>query len=155
MASRRGFSLTELMVVLAVILLLAALIFPAIGPARRQARMRQSAATVAEAMRLARSLAIAHSAAYSLSFETTAVPQEVRIYSGGGSPDEPDRIERLPEGIEFHPEPPVDGAVVFRPDGSCDGNYTVGLRNKLTTTDTRQVAVQAASGRVTVAGGAR
>ena len=159
--SRCGFSLIEMAVVLAVLILLAAMIVPTIGPLRRQGRMRVGAATVAEALRLARSLAIAHSSVYKLDFETFADPHrpdEVRIYSGTGDRNRYDRLEKLPEAVRFKVALPPDGTVCFYPDGSCPGNFTIRIQDAGTAgaqKDQRTIEVKAASGRVSVSGGAR
>jgi type II secretory pathway pseudopilin PulG len=155
----RGFSLIEMVVVLGILIMLAAMIVPTIGPMRRQGRMRVGAATVAEALRLARSLAITQSAVYGVDFDLTANPQEIRIFSGPtGSKTNFDRAEKLPEGVVFSgfsPAPPVS----FQPDGSCSGNFTVRVQDAKavagTQKDDRSIEIKAASGRIAVSGGAR
>ncbi len=144
----RGFSLTEMVVVLAILMLLMAIIIPTIGPMRRQGRMKAGVASVAGALRLARSMAIAQSAIYSVDFETSTDPDEVRIYSGTGSKSKPDRIELLPERVSLHPPLPADGALQFQPDGSCSGSFTVTIRGEKD--DEYRIKVSPANGRVSV-----
>jgi prepilin-type N-terminal cleavage/methylation domain-containing protein len=155
----RGFSLIEMVVVLGILILLAAMIVPTIGPMRRQGRMRVGAATVAEALRLARSLAITYSTVYKIDFETATDPDEVRIYSGTGDKDHYDRLEKLPADVQFQGLPPANGAVCFYPDGSCSGNFTVRVQDAKavagTQKDDRSIEIKAASGRIAVSGGAR
>ena len=153
--SRRGFSLVEVVVVLGILLVLAAIILPTLGPMRRQGRMRVGAAAVAETLRLARSLAITHSAVYCVDFEFSIVPAEMHIISG--DPPSVDHVEKLPEGVEFFDTGtlPAVGALNFRPDGSCAGTFTINIRNHDSAADTRRIEVKAASGQIVVTGGAR
>ena len=144
----RGFSLTEMAVVLAILILLMAIIIPTIGPMRRQGRMKAASASVAGALRSARSLAIAQSAIYNVDFETATSPDEVRIYSGTGSKSKPDRVELLPEGVSFRPPLPADGALWFRPDGSCSGSFTATVRGEKD--DEYRIKVSPAGGQVSV-----
>lgn len=147
--SSRGFSLTEMVVVLAILMLLMAIIIPIIGPMRRQGRMKAGCAAVAGALRTARSMAIAQSAIYKVDFETSTDPDEVRIYSGTGSKSKPDRIELLPERVDFYPPSlPADGALRFQPDGSCSGSFTVTIRGEKD--DEYRIKVSPANGRVSV-----
>jgi prepilin-type N-terminal cleavage/methylation domain-containing protein len=144
---RGGFSLTELVVVLAILILLAAAILPVIGPMRKRGRLRVASETVAGALRSARSLAIAQCAVYSVEFEVGTDPHQVRIWSGTGSKADPDRIEKLPGDTRLYscsPAPPVQ----FEPDGSCRKAFTVAVRGA----DDREhrVKVSPASGYVKV-----
>ncbi len=140
----RGFSLTEMVVVLAILMLLMAIIIPTIGPMRRQGRMKAGCASVAGALRLARSMAIAQSAIYKVDFETSTDPDEVRIHTG--DKDKPDRVEKLPEGVDFV-TPTATGT--FQPDGSCSGSFTVTIRGEKD--DEYKIMVSPANGRVSVA----
>jgi len=146
-------------VALGVLILLAAMIIPTIGPMRRQGRMRVGAATVAESLRLARSLAIAHSSVYKIDFETAADPDEVRIYSGTGDKDHYDRLEKLPADVRFQGALPIAGAGCCYADGSCSGNFTVWVQDAKAVAgahvDNRSIEIKAASGRIAVSGGAR
>jgi Tfp pilus assembly protein FimT len=158
--SSRGYSLMELVVVLGIIIVLAAMIVPTVGPMRRQGRMRVGAATVAESLRLARSLAVSQSVYYCVDFDPVATPQQIIVFQGvTGSKASPERVDRLPEGVRFQGATPADGLVLFNPDGSCSGNFTVKIRNADSAPgipmDERTIAVTAASGRVSVSGGSR
>lgn len=144
--SSRGFSLTEMVVVLAILMLLMAIIIPIIGPMRRQGRMKAGCAAVAGALRTARSMAITQSAIYSVEFETSTDPDEVRIYSGlTGSKSNPDRVELLPAGVTLKSVPPP---IKFQPDGSCSGSFTVTIRGEKD--DEYRIKVSPANGRVSV-----
>ena len=143
----RGFSLTEMVVVVAILMLLAAAIIPAIGPMRRRGRLRVASATVAGALRTARSLAIAQSTVYSVEFETAADPDEVRIWSGSGSKIKPDRVMELPKLTRVtgcSPAPPIE----FDPDGSCRKAFTVSVRGE--TDSVHRIKVSPASGYIKV-----
>lgn len=145
----RGFSLTEMVVVLAILMLLMAIIIPTIGPMRRQGRMKAASASVAGTLRLARSMAIAQSAVYNVEFETSTSPDEVRIYSGTGSKSRPDRVELLPEGVVLKSvSPSLPPPIRFQPDGSCSNSFTVTIRGEKD--DEYRIKVSPASGQVSV-----
>ena len=152
--SRRGFSLTELAVVLGVLILAAAIIFPSIGALKRQGRLRVGAATVAESLRTARSLAIAQSAAYSVDSPTTS---QIRIYPGSAAYASGPvyRVETLPRGVLRESMAPA--FVSFQPDGSLaqTGDLAVVIRDEQPKPDKRTITVKAASGRIAVSGGSR
>jgi type II secretion system protein H len=148
----RGFSLIELMVVLAIIMVLTAIIVPTIGPMRRQGRMRIGAATVAESLRLARSMAIAQSAAYSVD---SPDPYRFRVYPGSEAYVSPNPVletRSLPEGVVLEMIAPP--SVSFQPDGSCSGIVVV-IRSLQPPIERRTIEAKAANGRVAVTGGSR
>ena len=68
MRSRRGFTLTELLVVVAIIILLVAVSVPAFLSATKAGRLSAGVRTVQAALMAARNLAIAHNAIYSVEF---------------------------------------------------------------------------------------
>jgi prepilin-type N-terminal cleavage/methylation domain-containing protein len=147
--SRRGFTLIELAAVLGIIILLAAMIAPTVGPMRRQGRVRVGAAAVAESLRLARSLAIAQSSVYSVDLPAA---RQIRIYAGGGACVASDQIfqtSALPENVIR--ESVVPAFVNFQPDGSSSG-FTVVIRADDRASERRTIGVSA-SGRVSVSGG--
>ncbi len=144
--------MVELVVALGVLMILAAMVVPTIEPMRRQGRLRVGAATVAESLRLARSLAIAQSAAYGVDSPDAG---RIRIYSGGGACASPDMVyetRQLPERVlrESLSAPYVS----FQPDGSCSGLVVV-IRDRDQASDKRTIEAKVASGRVSVSGGSR
>lgn len=148
----RGFSLIELVVVLAIIMILAAIIVPTIGPTRRQGKMRVGAATVAEALRLARSTAIAQSTPYSVD---SPDPYRFRVYPGSGAYVSPSPVletRSLPEGVTLESISP--SSVSFQPDGSCSGIVVV-IRSLQPPIERRTIEAKAANGRVAVTEGSR
>jgi prepilin-type N-terminal cleavage/methylation domain-containing protein len=145
--SGQGFSLIELVVVLAILLVLMAALLPIIGPLRRRGRLNVASSVVAGALRTARSMAIARSAVYSVEFETAGDLDEARIYSGSGSKLKADLVEQLPRDHSIYSCTPAT-AIRFDPDGTCRGTYSIKVRSP----DGREhtVTVSAASGYVKV-----
>ncbi len=122
--SKRGFSLTELVVVVAILMLLAAAILPIIGPLRKRSKLKAASGAVAGVLRSARSMAIAHSTVYSVEFETASETDRAVVYSGTGSKLNPDGSEELPQGTSIYscsPVPPIR----FDPDGTCRATHSV------------------------------
>ena len=141
-----GFSLTEVVVVMAILMVMLAAALPIIGPMRQRGRLNVASGAIAGSLRTARSLAIAHSAVYSVEFETAGDVDEARIYSGSaGSKLNADLVEQLPKDYSVSPLPPV---ISFEPDGTCRGTYSI----KIQSPDGREhtVTVSAASGNVKV-----
>ncbi len=138
--------------VLAILILLAAMILPTIGPMRRQGRMRVAASTVAESLRLARSLAIAQSAPYSVDWLDD---HRLRIYGGFGAFAAASPVvdtTSLPDGVVRQSASAT--SVSFQPDGSCSGIVVV-IHDSNQTSDTRTIDAKVASGRISVSGGSR
>ncbi len=147
-SSSPGFSLTEMVVVLAILLVLMAALLPIIGPLRRRGRLNVASGAVAGSLRTARSMAIARSTVYSVEFETAGDVDEARIYSGStGSKLNADLVEQLPRDHSIYSCTPAT-PIRFEPDGSCQGTYSIKVRGP----DGREhtVAVNAASGGVKV-----
>jgi prepilin-type N-terminal cleavage/methylation domain-containing protein len=144
---RQGFSLTEVVVVLAILVVLLAAVLPVIGPMRRQNRLRLGANAVAGSLRAARSLAIARSAPCYVYAEAAGEPDRMRLYFASSTDSELEEV--LPGGVRLVAPLPADGALWFDPDGSCSLSFTFLVRNDRG--DEYQVAVGAASGRVKIA----
>lgn len=108
-----GFSLVELLIVVAVLAMAAAFSLPALRGSMSAFRLRASADTVAGELDAARVMAISRGAVYEVRFTTNTV--YVR------DPQDPNRPPRLPkqldEGIGV-----VTGPVIsFQPRGTCSG----------------------------------
>ena len=140
----RGFSLTEMLVVIAILILLMAAVLPALGPMRRRNDLRVGATTVAGALRSARSLAISRSRLCYVYANQIPDPDPDEILLYQDSVDKPDREERLPEGISINSI--SSQPIVFRPDGSALNACTIVVENR--SGYRRSVTVAAVSGRV-------
>jgi hypothetical protein len=96
---------------------------------RRQSRLRAGAAEVAATVRAARSLAITRSAACYVYTDTSADPDEVRLYFATSKDAE--LVGRLPEGVNLVAPSGEVSVGLFEPDGSpsspiSDFEITVG-----------------------------
>jgi len=143
----RGFTLTEMAVVVAILILMAAAILPVIGPMRRQSRLRAGAGEVAGALRSARSLAIARSATCQVRTDTSADPDEVRLYLPGSIT--PDLSGRLPDGISLVAPAGEASAGFFDPDGSPRGAFSLTVKDDRD--DRYCISVSPGSGQVGIA----
>jgi len=97
-------------------------VLPALGPMRRQSRLKAGANEVAGALRTARSLAIARSAACHVYSSTAADPEEVRLYFAWSA--SPEASARLAEGVSIVSAPAGLGAY-FGPDGSPSSAFEI------------------------------
>lgn len=154
----RGFTITELLVVLGVLLLAAAALLPSIGPLRRKGRMRLGAARLAGTLRLARSLAIANSACYQLRGDASGETVKLHVYSGRADPPQPGDLYatvELPAAVGVDASgPPLPAFFYFWPDGSASGSLEVVLVHRDDAREKRRVEVRRASGAVRVVGSA-
>jgi type II secretion system protein H len=115
---RGGFSLLELILVIAILGMLAAVVLPSLPGALESARLRGSAGEVRATLTLARTLAVSESRGRSVSFD---------LGSGEFGIDGDARKWLLPDGIRLAAVRLGDAAaergvvrVRFRPDGSAD-----------------------------------
>jgi prepilin-type N-terminal cleavage/methylation domain-containing protein len=74
-----GFSLLEVMTVLALILMMSAVTFMSLQPMMRQQRVNNAYNTVLGAMRQARDNSVAQRTSYVVTFDDTVTPQTVRV----------------------------------------------------------------------------
>jgi general secretion pathway protein H len=115
---RGGFSLLELILVIAVLSMLAAVVIPSLPGALESARLRGCAGEVRATLTLARTLAVSESRGRSVSFD---------LDSGEYGVDGDARKWLLPDGILLAAVRLGDAAaergvvrIRFRPDGSAD-----------------------------------
>jgi general secretion pathway protein H len=141
----RGFTLLELLVVLAIIALLLAITPPLITAAIPGAELKASARRVAAGLRLAREEAIrtGHDVAFTLDLETRSFEVDGRFRRG-----------KLPKGLDLKLEAAETemldeqrGAVRFFPDGSSTGGRVILSRHDAG----YQVGVQWLTGRIRTA----
>ena len=144
---RPGFTLLEVMLVMAVILIMAAVAFPTLSAMWGDVRVKAAADQVRAAWTEARARAIEDNRPYRFSVEPgtgkfRVAPDAPEFWDGsnsGGSTDEnapAPHIEEgtLPDSISFEVpnDLPSDGTwstvAVFKPDGSCDADIEIILK---------------------------
>ncbi len=151
MPARRGFTLLELLLVLAILVILGALVLPAVENSFAEVRLQAGADNLKAKLAEARSHAIAEQRPYRFAVKPNSSNYRV-------APDNPDQWgeqppvpqaptedglsvkpfvveDKLPESIQFQfapgSEPQSSGGwskvVAFQPDGSCDDDRTIRL----------------------------
>lgn len=122
-----GFSLIEMMSVVAIIIVLASISFVSLVPVLKQQRVNNAYNTTLSALRLARDNAVAQRTSYSVTFSTTAVPNTITVsptlatFQGAQSTV----VYKLPTDVTFE----VEGAFASTPapDGYGTGLVAVDL----------------------------
>lgn len=138
----KGFSLVEIMGVIVLVIILAALAAPSFDRAMDWYRVQSSANMIAGEMEAARVLAVSRGASYRLNFDSGNNTVTVIDID---DPDNPPRVpKRLERGVSFS-QPGKD--IIFYPRGHASVAETVRVSNKKG--DALQVAVLI-SGKVTV-----
>jgi prepilin-type N-terminal cleavage/methylation domain-containing protein len=151
--TRKGVTLIELIIVMVIIAIGAALMVPNIGGWMHHYRLRSAARDVVSVMRTAQIKAVSHNLPYGVAFDTGA--QEFQLYrdSGGLQPD--GASNGFPTGVTFNIVSfPVDGTlnkhfVSFFPDSTASDDGTIVLTNKTKGVQrTRTVQVSKSTGRI-------
>lgn len=151
--NRKGITLIELLIVLVIICIGAALMVPNIGAWIHHYRLRSAARDVVSVMRTAQMKAVSSNSRYGVVFDTGT--QEFQLYrdSGGLQPD--GASNGLPTGVTFNSVSfPVDGIlnkrfVGFLPDSTASDDGTIVLANTTKGVErTRTVEVSKSTGRI-------
>jgi prepilin-type N-terminal cleavage/methylation domain-containing protein len=148
--NRKGITLIELIIVLVIICIGAALMVPSMGGWMHHYRLRSSARDIVSVMRTAQIKAVSQNLRYGVAFDTGS--REFRIYrdSGGLQPD--GASTGLPAGVTFNSVSfPVNGTlnkpfVGFFPDSTASDDGTIVLLN--TKGAQRTVEVSKSTGRI-------
>ena len=109
-----GFSAIELMVVIGVAILLAAITIPTIAGMMRSSRLTSSANSCAAMVRTARTMAIASSSVYCFQIDAADDPVVVGVYDGADNCRSEARLEDGIAAAASHA-----GRLEFQPDGSA------------------------------------
>jgi len=154
-----GFTAIELMVVIGIIIIIAALTIPTIAGLMRSTRLASSTNTCAAMIRTARALAIASSEIYCFELDDSGDPALVGVYDDFAAPPtypkgRPNSEARLESDIAV--SSPDGARLEFQPDGSArlDGQtvpiatYTVELAEE--GGRTRRIRVKGLTGMVSI-----
>ncbi len=119
---RRGYTLMEVMVVLLVLALAAAVVAPAVGRGADNLRARAEVAGVASFLRAAREQAIARNAPYEVWVDPDAGLLVLKASSADGSGAGAVRAtKRLSAPVRIEADPPLARTVTFLPQGLSSG----------------------------------
>lgn len=115
-ASTRGFSLIELLIVVAIILIISAVTIINLPPALAAMRMNSAVNMTAETLKFARGQAFANRAVYSVTFTLPSTLTVTQVATG--------RVVQqvlLPTGVSFDAEPGIPSVAGTTPDGFGTG----------------------------------
>jgi prepilin-type N-terminal cleavage/methylation domain-containing protein len=113
-----GFSLLEMMMAVAILMIASAVTFMSLQPALRQQRVTNSYNTVLSALRQARDNAVAQRTSYSVTFDLSAVPHTVTVaptfpgFQGALAPV----TYSIPNDVRFDNEPGIPNTNLTTPD---------------------------------------
>jgi prepilin-type N-terminal cleavage/methylation domain-containing protein len=140
---RRGFTLLEVLLVIAILVMLAAVAYPSLKAMYMDARVKAAADQVREEWTEARSHAIEGGMLYRFAVQPgtgkyRVAPDADEYWDGSNSNANDDvatylREEELPNGIIFNVESGAESngwvtIVVFNPDGSCQDDASIALK---------------------------
>jgi prepilin-type N-terminal cleavage/methylation domain-containing protein len=144
-ASRPGFSLMELIIVLALIAIVSAMLLPAIGRTVGEVRLQHSATVVASNLQLARSLAARQRSPVRLSIDSAQKVMRVRNYTNPATVYAEYRFDRTSENAVSRLEV-KDTSLVIYPNGLAADEIWI----RLITLDDRRVVRMTRAGQIRI-----
>ena len=127
--SRRtsGFSLLELVMVLALIVIMSSITFISLQPMLRQQRLNNAYNTVLGAMRQARDNSVAQRTSYRVTLDSTTTPHSVRVEPTLAGPQgiQAAVTYTLPTDVKFSAESGIPTAPTKTPDGFGTGALAI------------------------------
>jgi len=150
--NRKGITLIELIIVLVIICIGAALMVPNIGGWMHHYRLRSAARDVVSVMRAAQMKAVSSNSRYGVAFDPGTQQFQLHRTTGGMPPDGP--LNDLPTGVTFNSVSfPVDPTlnkpfVGFLPDSTASDDGTITLINNKNTQ--KSIQVSKSTGRIRI-----
>ena len=151
--NRRGVTLIELVTVMVIIGILAALSIPGFGTWMAHYRLRTAARDVVNAMRTAQMRAVSFNMRYGVAFDSAN--KQFQLYRDSGGLQVEGALNALPKGVTYNAITglPTDGPgglpfISFFPNSTASAGGSITLRNSKGKDTTVQIS--AASGRVTI-----
>jgi prepilin-type N-terminal cleavage/methylation domain-containing protein len=151
--NRKGITLIELVIVLVIICIGAALMVPNLGGWMHYYRLRSAARDIVSIMRAAQMKAVSNNLRYGVAFDTGT--QEFQLYRDSGGLKPEGASNGLPTGVTFNAVSfTVDGTlnkpfVEFFPDSTASDDGTIVLSNTTRGVQrTRTVQVSKSTGRI-------
>ncbi len=154
---RKGFTLLELMTVMVIIGIIAAMAMPNFDLSIKKIRFKSASNTVISGLRLARSAAISHKVQYGVNFDGTN--NVISVFKDDTNPasftfDASDSViflDTLARGFEGITTSFTDDMVFFFPDGRASSTGAVNGSNQWGESSASvQISVLAATGRIKV-----
>lgn len=125
---QRGFSLIEMLVVVALLIVLGSICFISMIPVLKQQRVNTAYNTVLAAMRLARENAISQGTSYSVTFSSSVTPHTITVaptVAGGFQGQQSSVTYKLPTDIIFAAISGLPTAAAAVPDGFGGGTTAI------------------------------
>ena len=121
-----GFSLLEMMIVLALLLIVASITFISLMPALQQQHVTNAYNTTLSAMRQARDNAVSQRASYSVTFSNTVSPNTITVALASAvfQGDQNTVIYQLPSDVKFYAATAI--ASTTAPDSNSTANFGTG-----------------------------
>ena len=150
--NRKGITLIELIIVLVIIAIGAALMVPNFGAWMPHYRLRSAARDLVSVMRVAQMKAVSNNLPYGVAFDPGTQQFQLHRTTGGMPPDGP--LNDLPTGVTFNSVSfPVDPTlnkpfVGFLPDSTASADGTITLINNKNTQ--KSIQVSKSTGRIRI-----
>ena len=149
--NKKGFTLIELVVVLVVIAITAALIAPNIGGWLPRYRLRSATRDIVSTMRDAQMKAVSKRLQYQVDFNVGTNSYILR-YTSGGLVFNDGSAQTAPSGITVNIANLPGGIASFDPDSTCPngGNITLSYQRGGVIQDQKRILLNVATGRVRI-----
>lgn len=123
----RGFSLLEMMMVVAIIMIMATVSFMSLQPVMKQQRVNNAYNVVLSAMRQARDNAVGQRTSYMVVMDTTTIPHQITVAPtfGAFQGSLASVTFQLPRDVIFDNEPGIPTSNTFTPDSFGTGAQPV------------------------------
>jgi len=156
--NRKGITLIELIIVLVIICIGAALVVPGFGAWMPHYRLRSATRDIVSVMRTAQVKAVSNNMRYGVAFDPTTNPPKFQLYrNSGGLEDfqEDGAPTSLPAGVTFNDivglnknGPDGQSVIRFFPDSTADANGTISLINSKNST--KSIQISQSTGRIKI-----
>jgi general secretion pathway protein H len=149
--NKKGVTLVELIVVLAIIAILAGLIAPNIGGWLPRYRLRSATRDIASTLRTAQMKAVSNRMEYQVDFTVPPPNSYVLRYTTGGLDFNDGPVRTAPSGITVNTDSLPGSIAYFHPDCTCEGGtITLSYQKGGVTQAQKGIILNTATGRTKI-----